>query len=242
MIPKRIFYAWFGGNPKPKNVLKNIRSWSEYNPEFEIVEINESNFDIGFSDFTKQAYSDKKWAFVSDVARVFFVYSYGGFYLDTDVELVRSLNFLANLDAFWAMENSNSVNSGLAFGARKGNSILREILSQYKINTFHNEPVYKIMTVPIVTNILRRHGFKSKNRKQVLDDGAVVFPTYMFAPLHFWGGGRVKRSTVSIHHYSASWVNGDAKSGASRMQLIKWKTTFYVPWLVEFIDRLRGRH
>ena len=45
-IPKIIHYCWFGENEKPQKVKKCIESWKKYMPEFEIIEWNESNFDI----------------------------------------------------------------------------------------------------------------------------------------------------------------------------------------------------
>lgn len=241
MIPKRIFYAWFGGNSKPQSVRNNIQSWKSLNPDFEVVEINESNFDVNAITFTREAYLAKKWAFVSDVARIYFVYNYGGIYLDTDVEVIKPLEAFVKNTSFWAMENSNSIGSGLGFGSEKKNQVVGEILEYYKSHPFNNQPIDKVMTVPIITNILRKHGFKSKNRIQVLEDGTTVFPTNFFAPLHFWGGGKIRRETVAVHHYSASWRSGKVTEGAKKIQLLRWQMTFYAPRLIDFIDRLRGR-
>jgi hypothetical protein len=241
LIPKRIFYAWFGGNPKPLDVQQNIQSWSTLNPDFEIVEINESNFDVNSMVFTREAYSEKKWAFVSDVARIYFVYTYGGIYLDTDVELIKPLGPFVKNRSFWAMENSNSINSGLGFGSEKGNKLIGTVLNYYGNHPFSKQPIDKVMTVPIVTKVFRDHGFKFKNKKQFLDDGTAIYPTQIFAPLHFWGGGSVGDNTVAIHHYSASWRNGKATEGAKRLQMLRWRLTYYAPGLVELIDLLRGR-
>ena len=41
--------------------------------------------------YMREAYDAKKWAFVSDVARLLILYKYGGVYLDTDVELLKPL-------------------------------------------------------------------------------------------------------------------------------------------------------
>ena len=82
MIPKKIHYFWFGGNEKPKNVQKCINSWKKYCPDYEIIEWNETNFDIHCMPFVEQAYEAKKYAFVSDVARLMVVYEYGGIYMD----------------------------------------------------------------------------------------------------------------------------------------------------------------
>ena len=67
MIPKVIHYCWFGGNEKSEIILKCIDSWKKMLPDYEIIEWNESNFDVTFSPFAEAAYKAKKWAFVSDV-------------------------------------------------------------------------------------------------------------------------------------------------------------------------------
>lgn len=91
MIPKVIHYCWFGGKEKPELVKKCIDSWKKYCPDWEIYEWNETNFDISLVVYMKEAYEMKKWAFVSDVARLMIIYLNGGVYLDTDVELTGSI-------------------------------------------------------------------------------------------------------------------------------------------------------
>ena len=70
MIPKIIHYCWFGGKKKPEEVLRMIASWKKHCPDYEIKEWNESNFNIHLNRYTEEAYQQKKWAFVSDVARL----------------------------------------------------------------------------------------------------------------------------------------------------------------------------
>lgn len=66
MIPKIIHYCWFGGNDKPKEVVKCIESWKKHMPEYKFIEWNENNFDITRANrYVREAYACKKWAFVS---------------------------------------------------------------------------------------------------------------------------------------------------------------------------------
>ena len=92
MIPRTIHYCWFGGNPLPKSAVKCIDSWKRFFPDYEIKEWNESNFDVNAIDYTRQAYERKKYAFVSDYARFWLLYNYGGLYFDTDVEVIRPMD------------------------------------------------------------------------------------------------------------------------------------------------------
>ena len=104
MIPKKIHYCWFGKNPLPADVKKCIESWKKYCPDYEIIEWNESNFDITQNPFMKAAYENKAWAFVSDYARLKVVYDNGGIYLDTDVELLKSLDSLLENPCYLAIQ------------------------------------------------------------------------------------------------------------------------------------------
>lgn len=92
MIEKVIHYCWFGGAEKNEIILTCIESWKKFCPDYKIIEWNENNFDINMCDFIKEAYENKKWVFVSDFVRLYVLYNYGGIYLDTDVELMDSLD------------------------------------------------------------------------------------------------------------------------------------------------------
>ena len=69
MIPKKIHYCWFGGNPLPEMVKKRIESWKNFCPDYEIIEWNEKNSDLNCCRYMQEAAKEKKWAFVSDYAR-----------------------------------------------------------------------------------------------------------------------------------------------------------------------------
>ena len=85
MIPKIIHYCWFGGNPLPDDVKAYMETWRQHFPDFKIKQWDESNFDVNALKYTRQAYFAKKFAFVSDVARLHALVSEGGLYLDTDI-------------------------------------------------------------------------------------------------------------------------------------------------------------
>ena len=104
MIPKIIHYCWFGGNPLSDDAKRYIASWKKYCPDYEIREWNESNFDINENDYCREAYEQKKWAFVTDYVRLKALYEYGGIYMDTDVEVVKPLDPLLSYDALSGYE------------------------------------------------------------------------------------------------------------------------------------------
>ena len=46
MIEKKIYYVWIGNAKKPDIFYKCLESWKKNLPDFEIIEINEKNFDM----------------------------------------------------------------------------------------------------------------------------------------------------------------------------------------------------
>lgn len=93
MIPKKIHYCWFGGNPLPQDALMCIESWKKYFPDYEIIEWNEKNFDMNSCDYIREAAENKKWAFVSDFARFKILYDFGGIYFDAQ----RTVNIVLTM-------------------------------------------------------------------------------------------------------------------------------------------------
>ena len=113
MIPKKIHYCWFGGGSKPAEVLNYIEGWKEVMPDFEIIEWNEDNFDVNMMQFTKEAYEKKKYAFVSDVARLWALSEEGGLYFDTDIEAVKSFSDLLTEPIIIGYEYKDRIGTGV---------------------------------------------------------------------------------------------------------------------------------
>ncbi|MGY5210858.1 glycosyltransferase family 32 protein [Limosilactobacillus mucosae] len=231
MIPKRIIYVWMGKNPYPKNILDNINSWKRYNPEYEFLEINEHNFDVNLYDFTRAAYSNDQWAFVSDVARIWAVNNYGGIYLDTDVEAIKNFDDLLIEPQFWAKEDVGMVNSGLIFGSEKNNKVLEEILEKYSKMEFKPDKMVENTTVHIVSNVLRNHGLKLNKKVNYLDNGAKVYSPEYFAPFHYWGGGRITDKTITVHKYGASWISNNK----SKTKYFMHEIMYHLPMIGEIV-------
>ena len=208
MIPKVIHYCWFGGNPLNDMAKKCIESWKKYCPDYEIVEWNESNFDIGTScDYVKEAYEAKKWAFVSDYVRLWAIYNYGGIYLDVDVELIKSIDFLRKNKAFFGFEDDNNIATGVGFGAEKDNDVVKELINDYNNIHFKNsDGKFDLTPCPSRnTRIFKKWGFEGNGKKQIVN-GNVVYPKDYFCPKDYNTNIlNITENTVSIHHFIASW-------------------------------------
>ena len=106
MIPKIIHYCWFGRGPMPELAIKCIDSWKKYLPDYELRLWNEDTFDMNISPYVAEAYKAQKYAFITDYVRLWVLNNYGGIYMDTDVEVLKSFNDLLHLPAFTGYEKT----------------------------------------------------------------------------------------------------------------------------------------
>ena len=139
MIPKKIHYCWFSGNKMPKEFEAYIASWKKNCPDYEIIRWDETNYDVSRNTYMKDAYKEKRWGFVPDYARFDIIYQEGGIYLDTDVELLKSLDPLLDNPCFLGFEDKNHINPGLGFGAERGNPVIKALCDMYKQIDFYNK-------------------------------------------------------------------------------------------------------
>lgn len=219
MIPKKIHYCWFGGNPLPEDAKKCIASWRKFMPDYEIIEWNESNFDVNAIPYTAQAYEAKKYAFVSDYARFKILYDHGGIYFDTDVEVIKPFDDIVAEGPFMGFETDTSlrgggrlkgcVNPGLGLGANPGLGLYLEILEMYaNLSFFNSDGSLNLKTiVSYSTEILIDKGLKNISGIQNVAD-IKIYPSEYFNPLNDNTGRlRLTQNTHSIHWYSKSWLN-----------------------------------
>lgn len=164
MIPKVIHYCWFGKNEKSELINRCINSWRKYCPDYQIIEWNEDNFNINDCEYTRQAYLAGKWAFVSDYARLKILYENGGIYLDTDVELKQGLDELLEFDAWFSQDDIRYINTGLGFGASKGNILLKKMIDVRALRPFDMK-ICNVVDTPIIKEHLR---YKQSRESQML--------------------------------------------------------------------------
>ena len=226
-IPKIIHYCWVGGAPKPKSVLYCIESWKKYCPDYEIREWNETNYDFSKNPYMKQAYEAKKWGFVPDYARLDIIYEYGGIYLDTDVEIIRSFDPLLKQEAFMGFEETGDgeyfVNCGQGFGAVVHNEIIKKARDLYDHIDFINADgsLNMVPSPYYTTKSLQQFGLIKVNREQELS-GLTVYSSEVLCPKNFRTGKiKITDKTVSIHHFTASWLDDKIRKEMEKQQRIK---------------------
>lgn len=217
MIPKKIHYCWFGGNELPEKVKNCIDSWRRCCPDYEIIQWDESNYDITKNEYMHQAYLHKKWAFVSDFARLDIIFREGGIYLDTDVEAVRSFDHLLNAEAFFGFDKIAEtywLSTGLGFGAEKGTEILQMLLNQYEGRSFVGDDGNLDMTpCPMINKeVFSDYGVKFDNSLQTVKN--VLFLPTEYLGAYDYDTNEINRTenTVSIHYYAKTWSNAKPDS------------------------------
>ena len=201
MIPKKIHYIWFGKGEKNERVKHCIESWKKYLPDYEIIEWNEDNFNINYNDFTKSAYKNKKWAFVSDVARLWVLYNEGGIYMDTDVEVYKPLDEILNEEGFTGFEDVHYPVTA-TLGAVKGNLVIKMMLDYYNCIDFklyddwRDYIKYQETNTCIMSNIFSLLGVdRDRNETQRIKHFTIYPQSYFFTKDEGW----------TWHSFNGSW-------------------------------------
>lgn len=213
MIPKIIHYCWFGGNPLPSEAQKCIASWKKYLPDYEIKEWNENSFDVNCNNYVREAYENKKFAFVTDYVRLYALANDGGIYMDTDVEVLKSYDPFLHHKAFSGFENNNFVPTGM-MASEKGGRWVTELLNEYQDRKFVNEDGSFDTTTNTVTitNNMVGHGLVLNNTYQDIPGIATMYPSDYFCPKdHGTGEIKLTDNSVCIHHFACSWLPHKAR-------------------------------
>ena len=206
-IPKKIHYCWFGRKEKPRIVRKCINSWKKILIGYEIIEWNEDNFDVNSNLYVKEAYENKKYAFVTDYVRLLILYNYGGIYMDTDVEIIKNIDVFLDNNAFSSFENNNYIPTGI-MAAKKGNKWIKMLLDEYDDLKFIKDDG----TFDLTTNVIRITEATIKNYNLIPNDtfqdlgDVVLYPHDYFCPKNWFSGKiEITSNTYAIHHFNGSW-------------------------------------
>lgn len=218
MIPKIIHYCWFGKKEKPSELKKYIESWKTHLPDYKIIEWNESNFDYRGWKYTREAYISKKYAFVSDVARLYALYMGGGIYLDTDILVLKDFDELLDNVTFIGYEADMLPGTGI-IGAEKGTEWIGDFLKLYEEIPFIS---YK-GRFDLMPNTVRLkksgilQGCKFDNQ-EVIINGIHIYPFDCLCAKEFLSNKICQTDrTFCIHDYQSSWMSNNHLSTKRRL-------------------------
>lgn len=199
MIPKIIHYVWVGNNPKPKDIKKCMKTWKKHLKDYEIIEWNESNFDINSHPFVKKAYEAKKWAYVSDYIRMYAIYNYGGIYLDTDVLVLDNFDKFLDNKVFVGFERENYPFTAV-FGAEKKNKFIKKLLDYYDNLDAYNFDFENNNTISVSNILINEYGCSKENKEQLLKDGIKVYKDDVLC--------NPSKNSTAVHIFTGTWLEG----------------------------------
>lgn len=206
MIPKIIHYCWFGKSKKSEAVNMYIENWKNILLDYTIIEWNEKNFNINCNDYVREAYKAKKWAFVSDYARLWVLYSVGGIYLDTDVEILQSFDSLLENSFFIGGESKYSICTAV-IGARADSDIVKELLSLYDGKHFLIDGRENaIPNSQLIFNYFKEiHDYKVSQNVYATEQFS-IYPSEYFSPINCYTlKKKITPNTYTVHHFASTW-------------------------------------
>ncbi len=221
MLPKIIHLCWLSGDPYPEKIRKCIESWKKHLPDYEIMLWDTQRFPLENSDWVKEAYKAKKYAFAADYIRFYSLYHFGGIYLDSDVEVLKSFNDLLHLPYFVGAEKAGTIEAAI-MGAPKGQDWIKICLDYYENKHFIlPDGSHDIRKLPeIMVEVIQ----KAKPLRQLTPDETkhinlldfnkelVILPDTYFSPKIFDSREvQITSETYAIHHYQNSWFSPKAK-------------------------------
>lgn len=206
MIPKKIHYCWFGGQPKTELATHCIESWKKIHPDFEIVEWNDENSPLEDNNYVKEAYDQKKWAFVSDYVRSKVMLEHGGIYMDTDMELKHPLDEFLNEEAICGFEVKGVPYSAF-WMAEPQHQLSKDFVDYYQ----RQDGFVERINTDIFSEMLEKEygADRYSDTIQKLKHGVTLYPSVYFSQ-------DLQRNYVS-HHFSGSWFGGDEENTHKKM-------------------------
>lgn len=215
MIPHIIHYCWFGNKKKPYRIEQYIDGWKRLLPDYKFIEWNETNFPIDYCQYTKEAYELKKYAFVSDVARLYALYEHGGVYLDTDVEILKRFDeYLEEAKVIFSLESSSLLMTGFMAG-EENTSIFRSLLEEYTGRQFINSDgsLNYLANTVYLTEYMKKIGLSTQENQQVIGGCIYIYNYEIFGAFNADRSEfKINEETVLIHHCLASWQNAKGRT------------------------------
>lgn len=190
----------------PQSVRRYIANWQNKLPDYQLMVWTEKEFDIAQAPiYVQQAYECKKFAFVSDYVRLYALQTCGGVYMDTDVEVVKSLDSFLYHSALIGFECGDRLSTAFIASA-PGALWIKELMAEYESRTFVANGRMDLTTnVEYVTQYFLQRGLQVGGAKQRVGD-VEIYPSEYFSPKS-WNTGEynITNNTVVVHHFSGTW-------------------------------------
>lgn len=228
MIPKKIHYVWVGDREKPAPVLECIATWKKHLPEYEFIEWGNEQHEQIKNRYSEEAYTNKKWAFVSDYIRVYALYHTGGIYLDTDVKVNKTFNEFLSHQFFSSHEyyyGKISPITTAVMGAAPQHEIMKDMLDKYSVDLFEKPQGLNLQTNTSRFTKYFEQKYKisepySQNNTIKLNETSVIYPA------HYFCKPQEGLINYSSHEFNASWQENyqrRIKYKLGKLSLVRFK-------------------
>jgi mannosyltransferase OCH1-like enzyme len=211
MIPPKIHYCWLSGNPYPELVTRCIESWQKYLQDYEFVLWDRSKFNIEKIFWVKEAYENKKYAFAADYIRLYALYTEGGIYLDTDVQVFKDFSSLLMHQSFMGYETGGDFEPAI-IGAHAKTEWIKKCLNYYHQRHFvKTEGTLDIRPLPSIVEEILSANYKvpcNISKTTAIEEiGLTLYPAEYFSPksIHL-RKNKCTSNTYAIHHFDGSWI------------------------------------
>ncbi|MBP9193973.1 MAG: hypothetical protein KBF57_04770 [Saprospiraceae bacterium] len=206
MIPKIIHYCWFGQKPMPETFAAYINDWKLLLPDYAFIKWDENNSPLHLP-YIANAITKKNWANVSNLVRLWAVYTQGGIYLDTDVQLLKNLDNLLELRCFFGKEHGQKrifVNNAV-MGAEAGHWFIKKCWIDL-LYQFDGTEKANLSSPVLTTRLLEEIELIPHDEPQQIED-IHLFPSSVFHPRPWFDPGQavINDNTLGIHHYAKTW-------------------------------------
>lgn len=221
MIPKFVHAIWLGDRLLPAEYEKNIDGWQKVLQGYQIKVWRDNDLEGIGKDipFVKYCRENNKYAFLSDWYRLYLIYTYGGIYIDTDVEVYKKFDDLLSSAFFLSFIVDSSLQMAI-FGAEPNNSFIKDLLSHLETNFLEGLPL--VANNQWVTKYFLDSfpDFKLDGREQHLKCGIDIYPKTFFDtyPSIF---DFSKKGGYSVHFCAGSWIEN--KEGGKNTNVLRLK-------------------
>ena len=207
-IPRKIWTFW-GGNEPPEMIKECLESQRKMCEDFgyEFNLINEENM-CKDSRFVNEALNSDlgngKWCKISDFLRHYYLYTYGGIWLDSDVLVLPGKNFDAFLDDGQMLAKEGIYIAASVIGAEQFSPLEWNTFMLAESN-FRGDGTWIWETGMLHYNKM----IESPNIPKPAN--TKVYPEEYFSPYNWQTGElNITENTICIHKFMGSW-SGEAE-------------------------------
>ena len=232
-IPNKIHWCWLSGEPIPESVKEYQKSWCLIgdNPEIKLWDGNSLDWTLT-PKFVQQALEDKNWQTAADYVRAYALYTEGGWYFDSDIELIKKFpeeyfrhNFIATKEVtddenFYKMMSErnfkndsgsplfgNGINAAL-MGAKPGLKYLKDVMDFYGTLDYSKKDypgcLFGWYIAPqVYAFVAEKYGYTYEASEKLLDDDMFIAPEEFCTNVPY-----SKKNDVAFAHHKchASWL------------------------------------